>query len=220
VYYRRISSTGFKLFEFDLPAGKHHEVFVGTDPGGHAAVSASGHLYYRRLLGPAGQPSDLQDAVFIERNLTTGREREITRRFSLGGINLSPDGRHIITGSTSADGTARSMLLVSVADGRTREVLTASRRPRPDSEPNPIPLAWAVDGQSVLLKGRPTPEALIDVWWVPVDDRAPRPLLTRPSLGRVRVHPDGTRVVFSETDAAEAPGRLVSYENFFPTDQP
>jgi hypothetical protein len=177
------SSTGFRLFEFDLPAGTHREVFAGPDLQGNATVSASGLLYYRRLLGPASQPPEFQDAVFIERNLISGTEREITRRFSLGGINLSPDGRHFITGSTSADGTTRSMLLVSVEDGRTREVLTVSRR-ADSSNPNPIPLAWAADSRSVLLRGRPTPGALIDVWWVPVDGRESRRLVTLPNLGR------------------------------------
>lgn len=219
VLYRRVSSTGFRLFEFDLASGEHHRLFTVPDPQGLATVSSSGDLIYRRLLGPSSQPPEAQEAMFIERNLATGREREITRRFSLGSINLSPDGRHFITGSNSADGTTRSMLLVSVADGRTREVLKVSRRARPN-EPNPIPLAWAVDGQSVLLQGRPTPEEPIDIWWVPVDDRAPRRVLTLPNLGRVRVHPDGKRVVFSETDAADAPDTLVMFENFFPKDQP
>jgi hypothetical protein len=50
----------------------------------------------------------------------------------------------------------------------------------------------------------------------PIDGRESRLLLTLKSLGRTRVHPDGKRVVYSESEPATVPDELMVLENFLP----
>jgi TolB protein len=166
IYFRRITSSGFRLFEFDIASGDEREIFSGTDPQGNATISPDGRkLYYRRLLGTGGERHDMQEAAFIERDLATGVDREVTRRNSFGAIGLSPDGRYIVSGSVDRSRTFRSMLLISIEDGSTRELLRANLQAVPDP-PNPmIPLAWAPDSQSILLRREPSPGQPIEVWW-------------------------------------------------------
>jgi Tol biopolymer transport system component len=218
IYYRRITAGGFGLFEFDAVSGAGREIFSGTDPQGNATVSPDGRtIYYRRLLGPSDKPVGQQDAAFIARDVATGAEREVTRRYSLGAVVLSPDGRHIVTGSRDPSGTSRSMLMISVEDGSTRELLKADFPTGPNPS-NPInPLAWAPDSQSVLLARRASvPGQPVEVWWAPVDGREPLLLLTQKTLGRTRIHPDGQRVVFAESESAASSDELMLLENFLP----
>jgi Tol biopolymer transport system component len=216
IYYRRITSEGFRLFTFDVKSGTHEEIFRGTDPQGNAAVSRDGRkIYYRRLLGPSGQPPVGQEAAFVERDLATGAEREVTRRHNLGGTNLSPDGRHLVTASVDPTGASRSMLMISVEDGSTRELLKVDLPAGPSPRLILIPLAWAPDSQSILLQRVPAGQP-VEVWWAPVDGREPRRLLTLPNFSRVRIHPDGQRVVFSESESTTAPDELMVLENFLP----
>jgi Tol biopolymer transport system component len=216
IYYRRITSEGFRLFTFDVKSGAHQEIFRGSDPEGNAAVSRDGRkIYYRRLLGPGGQPLHGQEAAFVERDLATGMEREVTRRYSLGGTNLSPDGRHLVTASVDPTGASRSMLMISVEDGSTRELLKVALPAGQNPRLILIPLAWAPDSRSILLHRAPVGQP-VEVWWAPVDGREPRRLLTLPNFSRVHIHPDGQRVVFSESESTTIPDELMVLENFLP----
>ena len=216
VYYRRITKDGFRLFEYDLDARTERELFSGPDPGAASTVSPDGRkVYYRRLLGPSNQPADMQEAAFVERDLTTGADREVIRRLSMGAIWLSPDGRYIVTGSTEPSGKSRAMLLISVEDGRTRELL---RAPRSSGTMPPIaPIVWAPDGRSILIRRMPPGPERVEVWWAPVDDRPARQLFTLATLGRARIHPDGQRLVFSGAEAPTGPSELWLLEGFLPS---
>jgi Tol biopolymer transport system component len=214
VYYRRMNASGFRLFEYEIATGAEREVISGTDPAGTATISPDGtKIYYRRLLGPSGRPMDMQEAAFIERDRATGSERELVRRLSLGAVNLSPDGRHLVTGSVDPSGKSRSMLMISVADGTSRELLQAAR-----SGPiNPIaPLGWAPDSRSILIRRAPAGSGTEEIWWAPVDGRTPRQLLTMKSIARTRIHPDGRRVVVSGADQPAPPEELWLLEGFLP----
>ena len=218
LYYRRISETGFRLFEYDVRTGNEREVFAGQDPGGNASLSGDGRkLYYRRLLGPAERPLDMQQASFIEYDLATKSEREILRRFSLGAITLSPDGKYILTGSVDPSGQSRSMIAIGIADGVVRELL---RSPRVPGRNPLIPIAWAPDSQSVLLRRAPAPDSPVEIWWAPLDGREPRQAFTTAVLGRTRIHPDGRHVMFDAAEAPPAAPELWVLENFLPTRAP
>lgn len=214
VNYRRITRTGFRLFEHDLSSATEREVFSGSDPSGTAAFSPDGRkLYYRRLLGPTEKPMDMQETAFIERDIATGAEREMIRKFSLGAITPSPDGRHIVTGSVDPSGKSRSMLLISVEDGKSRELLQATRA----GSGNPItPLAWAKDSQSILIRRAPAGSDAEEIWWAPVDGRAARQLLVMKSVSRTQIHPDGQRVVIAGAETPTPPEELWVLEGFLP----
>jgi Tol biopolymer transport system component len=213
VYFRRITKAGARLFEHDLAAGTARELFSTVDPGGNTALSPDARkVYYRRLLGPSERLTDMQEAAFVERDLATGSDREVTRRFSLGAIGLSPDGRYIVTGSVDPSGKSRSLLLISVADGQTREILSAPR-----DKTNPIaPIQWAPDSRSILIRRMPPGAERTEVWWAPVDGRPARQMMTMATLGRVRIHPDGRQIVFSGGEAPPTSDELWLLDGFLP----
>jgi Tol biopolymer transport system component len=223
VYFRRVTQAGHRLFAFDVASRREREIFASADPQGNSTVSPDGkRVFFRRLFGPSSAPVGRQLAAFVERDLSTGVERELVRRLGLGATVLSPDGRYIITGSEDEATNTRAMLLVSTIDGTTHELLRADIPPAPrpgNAATNPIhPLAWAPDSRSVLIKRVPKPGEG-EIWWAPVDGRAPRRLLngTESTFGGARIHPDGRRVVYSETESSTAPEELRVLERFLPS---
>jgi dipeptidyl aminopeptidase/acylaminoacyl peptidase len=107
------------------------------------------------------------------------------------------------------------MLMISVEDGSTGELLKVDLPTGPPPRLILIPLAWAPDSRSILLQRAPAGQP-VEVWWAPVDGREPLRLLTLPNFSRVRIHPDGQRVVFSESESTAAPDELRVLENFLP----
>jgi Tol biopolymer transport system component len=218
LYYRRVGTSGFRLFEYEVDTRNEREIFAGPDPGGNATLSVDRRkLYHRRLSGPSDRPMDMQEAAFLEYDLETKSEREILRRFSLGAITLSPDGKYILTGSVAPSGQSRSMIAIRVADGTVRELL---RSPRVQGRTPVTPVAWAPDSQSVLLRKAPAADGPVEVWWAPLDGREARQVFTTAVLGRTRVHPDGRHVFFDAADSPPAAPEVWVLEDFLPARRP
>jgi Tol biopolymer transport system component len=152
-------------------------------------------LYYRHVT-----PSAVR---IVARTLDSGEERELARRSRepgepptvLAGLALSPDGRHIITGTRDRGTNASVLLAVSVSSGESRELLRV-----PDVALEV--LMWAPDSQSIFVRRRPDAERQPDVVRLPA--AGGEPVKVEWTLGHdtrdFRVHPDGKRIAFVQIE--------------------
>jgi Tol biopolymer transport system component len=243
VYYQRsigghqTPNQGVVLFERDLASGVERELFrrpapgpgVAGYPGFAVSLSADGKkLYYRQGLGvqSASDPSALQ-AAFIERDLASGVEKELTRG-NLGFLYLSPDGRSIATNTADLATKSQSILLVPVAGGQPRtlmqialpqSVIDSVMLSKDPHGQNAISVLWAPDSRSLVFRHnfvRGTP----DLWWVSVDGREAPKLVNLgvpERLWDVRVHPDGRRItIASPRQQPSRPDEIWVLENVLP----
>jgi dipeptidyl aminopeptidase/acylaminoacyl peptidase len=158
--------------------------------------------------------------AFIELDLTSGKEREIIQRPFLGGLNISPDGRYILTGNRDQASQSASFLLIPVDGGAVRETM---RQTTVAENTAPLTLLmWGPDSKSALIrKVVNVPNRSIEVWQVFVDGREAPKLdgLLDPRLanGGIRLHPDGRRIVQSlPRGPQKSPSQIMMLENFLP----
>jgi Tol biopolymer transport system component len=152
--------------------------------------------------GPFWSPDGLRiyyqpnDGSIREVETTSGNERVIvpapTTWVNLGHISLSPDGRWIARYGRTADGSLQSIVILSLEDGQSRELLRLS-----DGQFDIIPMPWTPDSRAVLArKGRR------ELWLVPINGEAPRKLdidlgpTINGQLGKIRLSPDGKHLAF------------------------
>jgi hypothetical protein len=153
--------------------------------------------------------------AFIERDLASGKEREIVRRPSLGGISVSPDGRFIATLSFDASTKSKTVALIPVLGGEFRELLRV-----PSGQAMGIP-GWAPDSRSIYLrKPSSDPKQDQELIQVAIDGGVPgKPLRLDPNADWVSIHPDGHRIAFQlktpEHDAG-SPGEVWVLEKLLP----
>jgi Tol biopolymer transport system component len=211
IYFRRITPSGWRLFTFEVSTRAEVEIATGRDPQGNVSVSADGTTIYYRHPHESSDEGSRQSMSFVERDLVTGRERELHRRFNLGTPNLSPDGRYLVTGSVDEAASRRTILLISTADGTVHELLSVDLRRGQNlgtGSNNPIvPAGWAPDSRSLLIRRRPL-SGPAEVWWAPVDGRRPKLLVTGPDTARARIAADNRTVVFVEPSRDERPEEL------------
>jgi Tol biopolymer transport system component len=179
-------------------------------------------IYYNRV-NPAGH-----FAVIVERDLSSGNEKELFRR-SLGAswnphwmfVDLSPDGRYFAAVENDAwpgHNTGKwNVALIPVAGGEPKELM------RGESQGAGV-LMWAPDSRSILvysIKGQFPRER--EVWRVAIDGPEPQKLALNVNwLGppfnsdqQLHAHPDGKRVAFAATEPAK-PEEVWALENFLP----
>lgn len=196
------------IYRIDLQTGEVSR--LALSPEGHSIGGATwspdgSKLYYRDALeAPAGP------ATFIERDLSRGRERELISRRNLGGLNLSPDGRFIGTGTQDAVAKTVSQLLIPVNGDPVRELIHANQ---PDGYGF---WGWAPDSKSVFLV-RVQGANPREVWRAPVDGSALRKLDLKldASFGGLRVNPDRRKVAF-QVQPPPKPEEVWVTENFLP----
>jgi Tol biopolymer transport system component len=172
--------------------------------------------------------ADTRFAALVERELTSGTEREFFRRTAEPSSNpqwmfveLSPNGQSLAAVVNEAWPGRRTgkwnLLLVPVAGGEPRELMRRESR-------GADVLMWAPDSRSIFvtaIKDGPEDQRRRDVWRVPIDGTAPQQLdLDIDSLGqffnsdqRMHVHPDGRRVAFAAAEPAK-PDEVWMLENF------
>ena len=127
VYFKRSVGKSFQvtLFERDLTSGRDRELFRSAADGTIAPdprISPDGKtVYYHRAIADNNKPP-FATSAFIARDLATGAEHELIRR-NLGAVNLSPDGRSIVTGSNDLSTKSRSILYVPTDGGQPRELM-------------------------------------------------------------------------------------------------
>jgi Tol biopolymer transport system component len=186
---------------------------LALDPEGHQFAGLvwspdGSKVYYRDWVGGLGR------AAFTERDLSTGRERELIQRANLGAVNLSPDGKYIATASQDAATKTVSWLLIPTSGDPVKELMRVNQ---PDSVGF---WTWAPDSLSVFVRkaqaGNPP-----EVWQTPVDGSAPQKMDVKldPSFGPLRVNPDQRQVAFQVQETPK-PGEVWITENFLPVSKP
>jgi Tol biopolymer transport system component len=206
VYYQRGLVGHQVLIERDLASGLERELYQ-AGPSLIGMLSADRQkVYYRRSKVSDSLPADLQ-AAFIERDLASGVERELIRG-NLGLPYLSPDGRYFVASDIDLSTPSKSIVLVPVAGGEPRVLmrvaLPQSIVDQAMTSRNLLALPrldvlWAPDSRSLVLQH--TFDDLHERWWAPVDGREPPKRVSLgvkvPTLGSVRVHPDGRRMAIT-----------------------
>ena len=188
-------------------------------------LSADGAtLYYIRAAGAprgAGGLEGGRERFFVERNLATGREREIVqldRPNAAYGV-VSPDGRYIGAANWSemVDGrpgrdAAWIFSVISTADGREREIFRAA--PPAEFLGGPA-VEWTPDSRYIVV--RKVVGQSHEVWAIPVAGGEAHKLdLGVPNYTgkQVRISPDGRQVVIQAGHPVRREARVV--ERFLP----
>jgi Tol biopolymer transport system component len=176
------------IFRIDAQNGQTSAILTQDRQGisGPTESPAGRHLFYRRFVGP--------ELAILKRDLASGSEVELIKAVRLGGIDLSPDGRHILITASDPKTKSNTLLLVPTSGGEPKELM---RRVQPQIL---APYAWAPDSKSFLVRV-PTGEGSGN-WRVALDGTSavklpsdiPR-VRSRPLLG-TRLAPDGKSIAF------------------------
>lgn len=216
---RQLADGGIVLIEREWAGGEERELFRAADRAGYPVLSPDGTKLYYRTTTRASER--LSSSVAMERDLVSGKERELSDNRNLGGMNLSPDGQYIATASNDPGTRTRNFILIRTDGGGTKTVMTKPVTAEwlaggGNGPSNPLGFyVWARDSSAMILRNDLTGE----LWGVPVDERAPRAVPTAGmgsvvSAGNWAIHPDGSRVVFhSRTTTARKPPKLWVIEN-------
>ncbi len=193
---RSFAAQGFDLkgrqgiFRIDAQNGEASPIVV-PPLGGYFSVPEWGRdgrrIYYRR--------PQTESNAFVERDLVSGAEREIIRRKYLGPVNLSPDGRWIVTVSGDESAQATTLIVIPVVGGEPREMLRVK-------EPESVAFSsWAPDADSIIVRKQLSVGSAggdFEHWQVPLSGGEPRKLnLNLGNASPLRVHPDGRQVAYS-----------------------
>jgi Tol biopolymer transport system component len=207
---------GFGIYRVDAQSGVMTPVLLDqalalVDP----TLSADARtLYYRRTTPPV--KGVYGATAYVERNLTSGIEREVFGHTSfLPELQLSPDGRYIATlVAAGPDRTSPTALrIVSIADGAVRDLLTSNDRLE-------IP-RWSSDSGSLLLWKR-TDGTPAQLWRVPLSGEAARLDGELPPSGAsiapgLAFSPDGRHIAYTVTEPAPPPTtEVVAIDNLLP----
>jgi Tol biopolymer transport system component len=148
-------------------------------------------LYIRRTLSGAS------GFALIQRDLTSGIEKELIRRTSLDrNLTVSPDGQYIATTSVTSANLA-TMLVVPTAGGEPREMMPVTKGQAPF-----LFSGWAADSRSLLARRRLAGAQSDEVWRVPLTGDEPRKLdgMVDSHFADLAVHPDGRRIAYTVMD--------------------
>jgi dipeptidyl aminopeptidase/acylaminoacyl peptidase len=168
---------------------------------------------------PGESKSPFTLLAFIERDLTSGAEREIARGNPLGWPQPSPDGQYIATARNNPSTKTRAIVVIPAAGDEPREVLrvplSADFVAGRDTTNHAAPMAWAGDSRSLLARTTSGKDKPVQLWWVPIDGRtAPKVIVEEWRGGPIRLHPDGRQLVFHVTlPAARQPQQIWVLEN-------
>jgi hypothetical protein len=161
------------------------------------------------------------ETFVLARDLASGTERELIRHRNMGGLQLSPDGRHLATLSQNSAKSTGSFIIIPVQGDAPREVAL----PVSPSERGSLPFSmfgWTPDSKSFLLR-RSLAAGRAELWRVSIKGDAPQrineqldPIL---ATGGVRVHPDGRRVLLVPPSQGplQSQSQIMLLENFLPS---
>jgi Tol biopolymer transport system component len=182
------------LFQIDVQSGEAVPVLMSDGLSVFNAWSSDGKkVYFNR------------EAVFVERDLTSGDEREVSRETGerLGG--LSPDGQYLLLARADARGNTVSLLLVPVAGGPLREVL---RLKAPDAVVHPNANSWTPDSTAFIMQKYTG--SRWELWLVPIDGRPARKLDIDPGAWRPETPTGGSLVLADQGIGLSHDGRRIA----------
>jgi len=217
LYYRRdLSASGgdkaVVLVARDVESGTEREVLRRpTSSPTPWAFSKDGQSIWVIVTEAATQTSDLLTVP-----LAGGEPRVVARRPTMGGVNVSPDGRYIATGSRDATAKTTAVLLIPTAGDEPRELIRVTA---PAEVGN---VMWAPDSRSIYFRRRAsTAQSLAELWRVGIDGGEARRVEGAVELEMglpVALSPDGRQLAFIRGDGQQVLKREVwRLENFLPT---
>jgi Tol biopolymer transport system component len=217
------------IYRIDTRTGDSSVVVLDAESwiGDMPTMSPAGtSFYYKQVTGPTDRSA--QTEAFIERDLVTGREREVIRRTVLSRIHLSPDGRFIATASTDAASGSRVLLLVSTENGQTRELMRVPAGVNAERLNN-LNLGrgldvngWMPDSRSLLVVTLPrdgiTRDRDLEPLIVPVEGGQPRRIVGDVGIGNsANASPDGRHFLIYLFEPPTGPSSEVGVlENLLP----
>ena len=154
----------------------------------------------------------------LVRNLETGQEKKISEFEPASGNcwDLSPDGKRLVIADADPNSSCQ-LKIISVKGEQMVELLPQDWDPPHDVYPWFRSVAWAPDGQSVLLSILKDYHHAV-LWQISAKGGQPRQIFTTGKLGYwpsgFCVHPDGKRIAFA---ALGVDAGLWVMENFLPT---
>ncbi len=161
------------------------------------------------------------DVSLIARDLESGSERELVRRRTLGGLLLSPDGRHLATISQDPTQRSSTFMIIPLEGGETREVALPVESTAKGSMPFTL-FAWTADSKSFLLRKHLASDH-VELWRVSIEGGSPQRINERLDLpfttGGVRVNPDGRRILLFPPvqGPLRSQSQIMLLENFLPS---
>lgn len=190
------------IYRVDVQTGESFPLVISA-PGEsfrQPAVSRDGKLlFYLRMTDT--------DTSIIERNLASGRDREVLRKRTLAGLSVSPDGRQLTFIEVDRSSRTSTLNVMPTDGGPARELFRSA-------EPGALQnlAEWTPDGQRVVF-GTFEPDKP-KYWIVPSGGGKPIRLeLEAPGSSALRIHPDGRQVAFT-TGARK--WEVWTLENFLP----
>jgi Tol biopolymer transport system component len=183
------------VYQIDSETGKAS--VVSASGSFSVQVSPDGKKLYFSLPDRAGRKQ-------MELDLDSGETRALFERGGrgYGSFELSPDGRYFATTKHDSDAKTSSVILVSVADGHERELLSVNA---PALFASYGFMSWTPDGKALMVQkhkrspGDPYGErGPKELWLVSVDGGKARKLDIDIDdwSGRIRLHPDGNQIAF------------------------
>jgi tricorn protease len=212
------------IFQVEALSGEVTSIAVSEERGegrpeglGNPAWSPDGKKLFYQKLSP--DPQQSRSIAFIEKDLVSGKEREIIRRTNLGNIWISPDGRWIATPSSDQATKSATVVLIPLDGGEPRELLRVK-------QPSQFRiLGWAPDSGAVIVWKILTNESTLteansshEVWRIPIGAEQPRKLeidmRTLKASGPVAFSPDGRHLAYLVTGDSTSEVSVV--ENMLP----
>jgi Tol biopolymer transport system component len=183
----------YGIYRIDAQTGHSTPVVMnsGQDYPIARDVSPDGRMLVISRMAP--------NAVVVSvRDLQTGSERELVRRWRMGEVALSPDGRFVAL--TAFDERVRpspltsSLLVIPVEGGEPRVLLRVTS----PAEWLGAFVAWSPDGKSLLFRKFIEGSTRGALSRIPVEGGVPRELGFHLEVGRSpHIHPDGRQVAFT-----------------------
>lgn len=141
----------------------------------------------------------------LAQNIETGLVKEVYRQVAppdLGHLNVSPDGKYLSFTTAVKDPIIK---IIPIAGGEVRDFLTIKTG-------NFLPHAWTPDGKEIIFVK--SEKQNCELWKIPVEGGEPQKVdLTMERMRRLRIHPDGRRIVFI---AGKSINEIWVMENFLP----
>ncbi len=190
---------------------------IDLDTGAAEALASNPpHVSYKPQWAPDGRrvfygyASSGNPHVVIERDIASGRERELLRRERLSWWSTSPDGQRLAWVARDPATMESTLSILPVAGGEPRELLRLT-----DPERFRTFLGWTPDSRLLLYQKHSGPDAQqSELWFVPAAGGQPRTIdLGFADLRELSVHRDGKQVAFhTTTDSYD----VWVMENFLP----
>jgi Tol biopolymer transport system component len=175
-------------------------------------------IYYRRVFIASQDGRPTGEEAIVERNLSSGAERELARGPRLILPKLTSDGQYIV--AVSLESNSRVLLLIPISGGQPRELL------RVPPEVGLSAFLLGSDSSSLLVlkqvfdfipsDKKSKAQSHTELWLVPLGDGEPKKIDNVPTPS-TSVSPDGRHVAYTVSDpGSQQTTELWALENFLP----